>query len=122
VRIDDTAHSMAHGQPWVCVSLKTIGSLSSGIAVGILSILSYRCSGTIDDFAPTVRQVQPTPVAHGHEDVKMRKCSGISLPVLLSVLSAPVSALFASSVSASTNQFRGVNWADSRDNFQSGVL
>ncbi len=27
-----------------------------------------------------------------------------------------------SSASANTNQFRGVNWADSRDNFQSGVI
>jgi MYXO-CTERM domain-containing protein len=30
--------------------------------------------------------------------------------------------LATSSASAATNQFRGVNWADSRDNFQSGVL
>ena len=52
----------------------------------------------------------------------MRKRSRISLLVLVSVLSAPVSALFASSASAATNQFRGVNWADSRDNFQAGVL
>jgi len=28
----------------------------------------------------------------------------------------------ASNASAATNQFRGVNWGDSRDNFQSGVL
>jgi hypothetical protein len=52
----------------------------------------------------------------------MRKRSRISLLVLVSGLSAPVSAFFASSASATTNQFRGVNWADSRDNFQSGVL
>jgi len=37
------------------------------------------------------------------------------------VLSALVG-LATSSASAATNQFRGVNWADSRDNFQSGVL
>jgi hypothetical protein len=30
--------------------------------------------------------------------------------------------LGATRASATTNQFRGVNWADSRDNFQSGVL
>jgi hypothetical protein len=30
--------------------------------------------------------------------------------------------LLASDASAATNQFHGVNWADSRDNFQSGVL
>ena len=30
--------------------------------------------------------------------------------------------LVATRASATTNQFRGVNWADSRDNFQSGVL
>src|ERR1022692_235737 len=30
--------------------------------------------------------------------------------------------LGAAGASATTNQFRGVNWADSRDNFQSGVL
>ncbi|HEY5248726.1 MAG TPA: cellulase family glycosylhydrolase [Dermatophilaceae bacterium] len=52
----------------------------------------------------------------------MRKRSRISQLVLVSVLSAPVSAFFASSASAATNQFRGVNWADSRDNFQAGVL
>ncbi len=52
----------------------------------------------------------------------MRRHNRISLLVLVSGLSAPVSAFFASSASATTNQFRGVNWADSRDNFQSGVL
>ena len=30
--------------------------------------------------------------------------------------------LVATRASATTNQFRGVNWADPRDNFQSGVL
>jgi hypothetical protein len=30
--------------------------------------------------------------------------------------------LYGTTASAVTNQFRGVNWADSRDNFQSGVL
>jgi hypothetical protein len=54
--------------------------------------------------------------------MKMRKRSRISLLVLVVGLSAPVSAFFASSASAATNQFRGVNWADSRDNFQAGVL
>jgi hypothetical protein len=52
----------------------------------------------------------------------MRKQSGIVQLVLLLVLFASASAFFASSASATTNQFRGVNWADSRDNFQSGVL
>ena len=37
------------------------------------------------------------------------------------LLSLAVS-LVATRASATTNQFRGVNWADSRDNFQSGVL
>jgi hypothetical protein len=37
--------------------------------------------------------------------------------LLLSIVS-----LGTSNVSAATNQFRGVNWADSRDNFQSGVI
>ena len=52
----------------------------------------------------------------------MRKRSRISLPILVSVFLAGVFVFFASSASATTNQFRGVNWADSRDNFQSGVL
>jgi hypothetical protein len=38
--------------------------------------------------------------------------------ILLLVLAG----LGASNASAATNQFRGVNWADSRDNFQSGVI
>ena len=38
------------------------------------------------------------------------------------VLLSAVASLAASSAWAVTNQFRGVNWADSRDNFQSGVL
>jgi hypothetical protein len=37
-------------------------------------------------------------------------------------LAALAVALSHSTVSAATNQFRGVNWADSRDNFQAGVL
>ena len=52
----------------------------------------------------------------------MRKRGRISLLVLVSGLCASVFAFFLSSASATTNQFRGVNWADSRDNFQSGVL
>lgn len=39
----------------------------------------------------------------------------------LSLLAA-LALLGASVASAATNQFRGVNWADKRDNFQSGVL
>ncbi len=39
----------------------------------------------------------------------------------LSLLSV-ASTLVAPDASAATNQFHGVNWADSRDNFQSGVL
>lgn len=39
----------------------------------------------------------------------------------LSLLSV-ASTLVAPNASAATNQFHGVNWADSRDNFQSGVL
>ena len=41
--------------------------------------------------------------------------------VLASVFACSIPFL-ASNASAATNQFRGVNWADSRDNFQSGVL
>jgi MYXO-CTERM domain-containing protein len=43
-----------------------------------------------------------------------------SIPAFVLLSSIPL--LWASNVSAATNQFRGVNWADSRDNFQSGVL
>jgi hypothetical protein len=50
----------------------------------------------------------------------MRKRSRALLPILVWVLG--VSAFFVSKASATTNQFRGVNWADSRDNFESGVL
>ena len=35
---------------------------------------------------------------------------------------AGVGVLYGTTASATTNQFRGVNWADSRDNFESGVL
>jgi hypothetical protein len=52
----------------------------------------------------------------------MRKRSRSSPPILVSVFLTGVFVFFASSASATTNQFRGVNWADSRDNFQSGVL
>jgi len=38
------------------------------------------------------------------------------------LLLSGISILVESNASASTNQFHGVNWADSRDNFQSGVL
>ena len=38
------------------------------------------------------------------------------------MLLSAVAGLAASSAWAVTNQFRGVNWADSRDNFQPGVL
>jgi hypothetical protein len=61
-------------------------------------------------------------LARKQEDMKMCKRSRISLLVLVLGLSAPVSVFFASNASAATNQFRGVNWADGRDNFQSGVL
>jgi hypothetical protein len=52
----------------------------------------------------------------------MRKRSRALLPILVSVFLPGVSAFFVSNASATTNQFRGVNWADSRDNFESGVL
>jgi len=42
--------------------------------------------------------------------------------VLTVALLASVQLASASNASATTNQFRGVNWGDSRDNFQSGVL
>jgi hypothetical protein len=38
------------------------------------------------------------------------------------LLLSSLSISFESNASAATNQFSGVNWADSRDNFQSGVL
>ncbi len=38
------------------------------------------------------------------------------------VLTTGIICLGAQNASAATNQFRGVNWADQRDNFQSGVL
>jgi hypothetical protein len=41
---------------------------------------------------------------------------------MASVASFAIVGLGAPYASATTNQFRGVNWADSRDNFQSGVL
>ncbi|HVT08951.1 MAG TPA: cellulase family glycosylhydrolase, partial [Polyangia bacterium] len=47
----------------------------------------------------------------------------VSPPRLLrAALLSALSLAAASSASAATNQFRGVNWGDSRDNFQSGVL
>jgi len=51
----------------------------------------------------------------------MRKSSRKYRAVLASVLAWSIPFL-PSNASAATNQFRGVNWADSRDNFQSGVL
>ena len=42
--------------------------------------------------------------------------------LLTFALLSSVQLALASTASATTNQFRGVNWADSRDNFQSGVL
>jgi hypothetical protein len=38
------------------------------------------------------------------------------------ILAASISCLSTSNASADTSQFRGVNWADPRDNFQSGVI
>ena len=42
--------------------------------------------------------------------------------ILTVALVASVQLAIASNASATTNQFRGVNWGDSRDNFQAGVL
>ncbi len=42
--------------------------------------------------------------------------------ILLAALLSGLQLAAAPTASATTNQFRGVNWADSRDNFQSGVL
>ncbi len=39
-----------------------------------------------------------------------------------SILAASIACLGTSNASAATNQFRGVNWADPGDNFQSGVI
>ena len=51
------------------------------------------------------------------EHVPVRVVSRIlSFAVLSSILAA------ASNASATTNQFRGVNWGDARDNFQTGVV
>jgi len=49
---------------------------------------------------------------------------GMPLPsrILSVALLVSVQFAIASKASATTNQFRGVNWGDSRDNFQSGVL
>jgi hypothetical protein len=52
----------------------------------------------------------------------MRKRTRVSQPRLVSVFLAGALIVFTSNASATTNQFRGVNWADSRDNFESGVL
>jgi MYXO-CTERM domain-containing protein len=49
-----------------------------------------------------------------------RKRRMLARPSLL-ILST-MTGIVASDASAATNQFRGVNWADSRDNFQAGVL
>jgi len=43
------------------------------------------------------------------------------VPALQSLLAGAI-LLAASTSSATTNQFRGVNWADQRDNFQTGVV
>jgi MYXO-CTERM domain-containing protein len=48
---------------------------------------------------------------------RRRRSSTIAAALLLGV-----AWLIAPDASANTSQFRGVNWADSRDNFQSGVL
>ncbi len=58
------------------------------------------------------RHDKPPGMAHG------RRPGMVALSSLLS----GVLFLGASSASAATNQFRGVNWADARDNFQAGVL
>src|SRR5664279_1567072 len=47
-----------------------------------------------------------------------KSASSTVICICLGVMGLGVS----STASAATNQFRGVNWADSRDNFQSGVL
>ena len=54
----------------------------------------------------------------------MRPSNGrrTSCPLLPLALLSSILALATSTASAATNQFRGVNWADPRDNFQPGVL
>jgi hypothetical protein len=52
----------------------------------------------------------------------MHKRNRMSPATLVILALAGGSTFFASNASATTNQFRGVNWADQRDNFQSGVL
>jgi hypothetical protein len=52
----------------------------------------------------------------------MHKRSWTSPAGLVFVSLAGVLPFFAAKASANTSQFRGVNWADQRDNFQSGVL
>jgi hypothetical protein len=52
----------------------------------------------------------------------MHKRSWTSPVGLVFVFLAGLLPFFASKASANTSQFRGVNWADQRDNFQSGVL
>jgi len=52
----------------------------------------------------------------------MSKVNTIARFTLTLLLLAGTSTLVTSNASAVTNQFRGVNWADSRDNFQSSVL
>jgi hypothetical protein len=42
--------------------------------------------------------------------------------LLVAILIASVLSINLSSVFSATSQFRGVNWADTRDNFQSGVI
>ena len=61
----------------------------------------------------TVPHQQEKPISWKQHRMPART-SGLVLSALVGLATL--------SASAATNQFRGVNWADSRDNFQSGVL
>lgn len=52
----------------------------------------------------------------------MPMSSSVSRSMFTFLLLSGTSMMVESSAMAATNQFHGVNWADSRDNFQSGVL
>jgi hypothetical protein len=52
----------------------------------------------------------------------MLKNKRISSAMLVLIVLSSIVFPCKSTVTAATNQFRGVNWADSRDNFQSGVI
>jgi hypothetical protein len=54
--------------------------------------------------------------------IKMKKIENLMGLLLMVVMAVTMVGINTPQVFSATNQFRGVNWADQRDNFQSGVI